>query len=172
MRRRFKTRNLLAPVLGFGVLLFSGVVYAAMSGNLDFSGTVSRNSNCALNIESAINVDPSTTSIAQADHTIAASVDSATRNILTFSTNLEYQADAKHITFQVMNVGNCIMELEDLVIHQAPDNGVQVTWPDLDGIVLEPGETTGSKTIVVAWVTNPGATTDEKMQASIAYHQQ
>jgi hypothetical protein len=71
-----------------------------------------------------------------------------------------------------MNVGNCTQELGTLSINGIPNNGVVVNWPALDGIVLGPGESTGTKTITVQWESSPSATTTETMSATINYAEQ
>ena len=169
IRKKNESRKLLIPTIALSVLLLSGIVYAAASGTFTFSGTVDRNSNCKLNIEAASNANPASTTLYQADSTVTASVDSATRNTLTFSTTLDFAAPAKEITFQIQNVGNCTQVLGELSITGAPSNGVVVNWPSLDDIVLAPGESTGTKTITVEWSSNGGSTTTETMSATINY---
>jgi hypothetical protein len=172
VRKKVESRKLALPVIGLAALLVSGIVYAAASGTLSFTGTVDRNSNCKLNIEAATNVNPDSTILYQLDGSVIATVDAATRNTLSFSTDLDFQAPAKEITFQVQNVGNCTQVLGQLSITGAPSNGVIVNWPNLDGIVLAPGESTGTRTISVEWASNGTATTTETMSATVNYTEQ
>ena len=169
LRKRFNKRKLVIPVVAAAVLLVSGIVYAAASGTLTFSGSVGRNSNCRLNIEAATNVNPNSTTLYQPNSTVTATVDSATRNTLTFSTDLTYNDPAKNITFQVQNVGNCYQELSSLSIITTPSNGVTVSWPNLNGIQLPPGTSTGTLTVSVQWTSASSATTTETMSATINY---
>ena len=172
IRRKNESRKIVAPVVALSVLLLSGIVYAAASGTFTFTGTVDRNSNCKLNIEAASNVNPNSTTLYQPDSSVIATVDAATRNTLSFSTNLDYAAPAKEVTFQVQNVGNCTQVLGALSITDTPGNGVVVNWPDLDGIVLAPGQNTGTKTITIEWSSDGVATTTETMSATINYVEQ
>ncbi|MCL2869819.1 hypothetical protein FWF48_03360 [Candidatus Saccharibacteria bacterium] len=169
LRKRVNKRKLLAPIIAAAALVLSGIVYAAASGYLSFGGSVGRNANCKLNIESAINVDSTTTTLYQSDPTITATVDGATRETMNFSTNLDYQAPAKEITFQVVNVGTCYQELGALEILSSPSNGVVVNWPSLDGIQLPPESSTGAMTISVQWTSVPSSQTTETMSARISY---
>lgn len=172
IRKRFKSRRLAIPMIAVAALLVSAIVYAAATGNLTFTGTVGRNSNCKLNIEAATNVNPNSTALYQADSTVTATVDSSTRNTLSFSTDLTYAAPAKSITFQIQNVGNCTQVLGSLAITGTPGNGVIVNWPNLNGMVLAPGTSSGTQTITVQWTTISSATTTESMSATISYSEQ
>ncbi|MCL2173726.1 hypothetical protein FWH58_00260 [Candidatus Saccharibacteria bacterium] len=169
LRKRVNLRRLAAPIAVAAVLVVSGIVYAAASGYLNFSGSVGRNASCKLNIEAASNVNSSSTTLYQADPTVTATVDGSTRETLSFSTNLTYGDPAKEITFQVINVGNCYQELGELEILTSPSNGITVTWPDLDGLQLEPEASTGTMTIEVEWASNPSSQTTETMSARIDY---
>lgn len=172
VRRRFKTRTIMVPMVFLSVLLVSGIIYAAATGNLTFTGTVGRNSNCKLNIEAATNVNPNSTILYQPNSTVTASVDAATRNTLSFSTDLTFEDPAKTISFQIQNVGNCTQVLGNLAITGTPGNGVVVTWPNLNGMVLEPGTSSGPLAITVQWTTVSAATTTETMSATISYTEQ
>ena len=169
IRKRFRTRKLVFPMLALSILLVSGIVYAAATGNLTFSGTVGRNSNCKLNIEAATNVNPNSTTLYQPDSTVTATVDSSTRNTLSFATDLTFDAPAKNITFQIQNVGNCTQKLGSLSITGTPGNGVVVNWPNLNNLTLSPGTSSGTLTITVQWTTVSSATTTETMSATITY---
>lgn len=172
MRRRLKTRAIMTPVILLSVLLVSGIVYAASTGNLTFTGTVGRNSNCNLNIEAATNVNPNSTTLYQPNSTVTVSVDATTRETLSFSTDLTFKDPAKTIAFQIQSVGNCIQVLGNLSITGTPGNGVIVTWPNLNGMVLEPGTSSGPLIITVQWTTVSAATTTETMAATISYTEQ
>lgn len=169
MRRRFKTKNIIIPVILLSIFLVSAIVYAAATGNLTFNGTVGRNSNCKLNIEAATNVNPSSTTLYQPNPTVTASVDASTRNTLSFSTDLTFDDPAKVITFQIQNVGNCTQVLGSLSITGTPGNGVVVTWPNINGMILTPGTSSGPLSISVQWTTVSSATTTETMSATITY---
>ena len=151
------------------VLTISVVAYASFSGYLRINGSVRRLKDCKLNIEASENVNPNSTVLWQADSSVIATVDAATRETLSFSTNLVYSAPAKEITFQIQNVGTCVQQLGNLIINRAPSNGVVVSWPDLNGIILSPGDSTGTRTITVAWTSSSIATSDEVMSAQIHY---
>lgn len=171
IRKRFKQRDLAIPIAVFCVMLASGVVYAAASGYLTFQGTVSRASNCNLDIESATAPDPSITNIAQQDPTVASSVDSATRETLTFSTTLSYE-QTKYIRFNVQNSGNCTMRLNTMDIVQAPNAGITVVWPvSLNNVTIAPGGVSGPHVIAVSWLSDPTAATTVTASAQISYEE-
>jgi hypothetical protein len=173
LRKRFEpsrtsiiSLKIMAAVL---ILACSAFAYASYAGFLRVTGSVRRLANCKLNIEAAENVNPDSTTLFQNDPTVFATVDAATRETLSFSTNLVYSEPAKEVTFQIMNVGTCHQRLNNLIVTRFPGNGVVVNWPDLDGIMLPPGSTTGTQVITVEWSSNSTSTTDEIMQAQINY---
>ncbi|MCL2002315.1 hypothetical protein FWG76_02830 [Candidatus Saccharibacteria bacterium] len=172
IRKKFKARKLMVPMVTASFFLVAGAVYAAATGAFTLSGSVGRNANCRLNIEAATNVDPSSTNIFQTDSTITAAVDAATRNTLSFATDLTYGATAKQVQFQIQNVGNCTQVLGSMVVVDAPSNGVVVGWPSINGLVLGPGQSSGPLEITVQWTTEPTATTSEIMSATITYSEQ
>jgi len=135
-----KATLLVATILVVGLSI---AVYAMSVGELNIAGSVRRVAHCKLNIEAANNVNHNSTTLFQADPSVFATVDAATRETLSFSTNLVYGAPAKEVTFQIQNVGTCYQQLNNLIINTIPANGVVVSWPYLDGIVLAPGESTG-----------------------------
>jgi hypothetical protein len=169
MRRRVNHKKFTLLVAAISVLTVSAIVYALAFGSFEISGSVRRAAGCKLNIEAATNVDTNSTTLFQSDSTVFATVDIATRETVSFSTNLVYGAPAKEVTFQIQNVGTCHQRLGNLIVTRAPANGVVVSWPDLDGIILAPGASTGTLTIFVEWITHSTSTTDEIMQAMISY---
>jgi hypothetical protein len=169
MRKRVNHYKFTLLVAAIAILPITIAVYALASGSFNISGSVRRSVHCKLNIEAAANVNTGSTTLYQNDSTIFATVDVAARETLSFSTNLVYGAPAKEVTFQIQNVGVCSQQLGSLMVTRAPANGVVVNWPDLDGIILLPGESTGTKTITVEWISEPTSTTDEIMQAMINY---
>jgi hypothetical protein len=170
MRKRFEPPcNSILLIAVFLFLSASAVVYASYAGFFRISGNVRRLANCKLNIEAAENVNPNSTALFQSDPTVFASVDAATRETLSFSTNLVYGEPAKEITFQIQNVGTCHQRLDNLVVVRVPGNGVVVNWPDLNGILLSPGASTGTQVITVEWTSQSTSATDEIMQAQINY---
>jgi hypothetical protein len=172
VRRRFRSKTLLVPVLLLSVFLVSGIAWAVTQGTLTFTGEVRGTIDCRLSIESTVDVNHTATEIAQADPRVSAMVDGATRNTLTFAAELDYQATPTQITFQVMNTGSCVMVLENLIINQEPTDGVVANWPRLSGMILYTGETTETQIITAQWQTNPTADATEIVRASIAYFQQ
>jgi hypothetical protein len=169
MRRRVNHQKFTLLVAAFLVLTVIGMVFALATGSLNVSGSVRRAARCKLNIEAATNVNTNSATLFQSDSTVFATVDIATRETLSFSTNLAYGAPAKEVTFQIQNVGTCHQRLGNLIITRTPANGVVVNWPDLDGIILAPGASTGTLSIYVEWITHSTSTTDEIMQAMISY---
>jgi hypothetical protein len=170
LRKRFApSRNSILLIAAILILTGSVVAYASYAGFLQISGSARRLADCKLNIEAAENVNSASTILFQSDSTVFATVDAATRETLSFSTNLVFDAPAKEITFQIQNVGTCHQRLNNLVIVRVPGNGVVVNWPNLDGILLPPGATTGTQVITVEWTSQSGALSDEVMQAQINY---
>ena len=143
-------KNLVIAIILFTSLFLISVVYAAVSGNLDYSGYVARSVNVDLRIVNTTLQNP------RLGETVT--VSSALNDYKTLQINLSLlqPGDERKITFQLQNVGNVATTLASLVTVN-PDyyaSCIMVNWPELSGLVIHPGTTSAVYEIKVTWDVN------------------
>jgi len=163
-----KTRSRIYWTTGaFALLLLIGIVYAAATGLLHFSGTAMFNPNVKLAITDAAITDQATgesVSITPGGDTLA------------FTVHLTAPNETRYVTFKVANVGNEDAILGALsTVAPAASSGITVSWPTLDGVIVDTGTTMPTSdeyTIAVTWNSAyPQVTQDVTIVASIDYTQ-
>ena len=159
-----KKRNLYIVITILAIFLVTGVVYAAANGVLTFGGTSRFNSNIDLNIVNALIEDE------QAGDTLAVVGNNDTLN---FSLLMKSPGDTRYIKFKIQNVGNVDASLENMSVNDPLENsGITVTWPVLNNVVVDAGDTSDEYTIAVHWDSAfATATQDVTFSATINYSQ-
>ena len=164
MKEESKRRTLAIVLVMFVALLLTGIVYAAVTGTLDFFGTSRFGTNVDL-----VFVNESITGPESGDSVIV----SNNGHTLTFNVLMTTPGTTRYIKFKVENVGNVAAELGELVITgPTASTGIVVTWPTLDGVVVEAGATSAEYTIEVYWdPAYPSVTADANFSATIDFAQ-
>jgi hypothetical protein len=161
MRKRKYMYTILALV---GVLAL-GIVYAATTGLLNFSGTAVINPNVKVVFDSA-RIENGT-----ASDTYSISPDGQS---LTFSVNLAGQDDYADIYFALANTGNVPVVLGNLTdTTPGADGTVTVTWPDnMDGYTFGAGSGMQWDKSIRLTLSDPFATTGSRtFTATLNYEQ-
>jgi hypothetical protein len=160
MRER---RRIYTIVAAFSLLLVGGIIYAAVTGNLAFDGTAGFNPNVRLNMvqEQIVNI--------KAGESVTVDPSGQT---LTFTVRLDEPGENRNVRFRIENVGNTGATLGTLTTTPPTGNGVNINWPTLNNVAVEPGTTTGEHMITVTWdPAYPQATQDVTLSATINYAQ-
>ncbi|MCL1789999.1 MAG: hypothetical protein FWG40_01360 [Peptococcaceae bacterium] len=138
----------------FGVLalfLLSAIVYAAIAGLLVFNGMALLNPGLRVDfVDESLEGGPLTVDM----EVVEAIEVTDSGQTLKFTVYLSAPGQSRDVFFKVKNVGALSAEL-DTIIPGYPGElpaGVLVDWPeDIDGLILEPGETSDEYTITVSW---------------------
>ena len=149
----------------FAVLLVSSVVYAAWTGVLNFSGTAELNQTVRLDIVGESITDK------KASESIAVSTPEG--ETLTFTVELDAPNDTRYVNFSIRNAGNLPVILSRLdIIAPSEGSGVVADWPNVQNMVIQPGETSDEQTIAVHWApTHAGITQSVNLSATVNYEQ-
>ena len=165
MRRERRRIHLIIWVFAF--LLVGGIAYAALTGTLDFHGTVGFNPNVRLNM--VVDAEP----IANPKEGESAAVD-PTGQTLTFTVRLDEPGETRNVRFRIENAGNVSATLGTLSTTTTPatGSGINVSWPSLNGVSVVAGAITAEHIIAVSWdPAYPQATQEVTVSASINYSQ-
>ena len=172
-------KSIISAIIVFICILGISIVYAASTGQLTIGGT-------ALFLlpgdVDLIIVDAgfSDLSPARIEATFQESVVVpmiTDRKMMQITVDLLYPMDKRIIVFKIQNIENIKAGLESLQITDEPDittSGVKITWPELDGVVLLPGETSAEFEIIIEWdldYYDIGNVGEHVFSASIAYYQ-
>jgi hypothetical protein len=162
MRNRKRTYTIIGAFL---LLFVVGIVYAATTGTLNLTGIAGFNTNVRLNI-----IDESITSEGTGENV---GVNPA-GDTLTFTVHMNSPGETRHVNFKIENVGNADAILGTLTAPSpAPESGITVVWPTLNGVVVDTGATmpeSGEYTAAITWDSNfPEVTQDVNLSASINY---
>ena len=158
-------RNWYVTLSAIALLLLIGVAFAAATGILNFSGAAKLSNNVDLNI-----IEPAVTDV-QSGESATVTADGKTLN---FTTILPEPGDTRYVTFKIENVGNVDAVLGSLssTVTPAPGSGIEVTWPSLNGVTVDKGDTSVKYTIEVHWDENyKSATQNVSFSATINYQQ-
>lgn len=163
-----KNKGLKIGVVLFALLFSTGVVYAATTGTLSFSGQATFTGHAELIFTDVALLNPrdgeraSVNSILNDNKTLLINVD------------LIQPEDYRIVTFKIKNTGSRTVQLGELIKNNPnPATGVAVIWPNLDGLVVFPGTTSNEFQIRIYWdvayyMVGSGAV---EFSASIAYQQ-
>ena len=160
-------RRMFTIIAAFALLLVTGIVYAATTGNLNFTGTAGFNTNVRLNI-----IDEAVTSPVPGE---GVSVNAA-KDTLTFTVHLSNPGETRYVKFRVENTGNADVVMGSLS-YTLPEatSGITVSWPSLNGVTVATGgimPATGEYIIGVTWNPDyPNVTQDVTLTAGISYAQ-
>jgi len=142
-----KTKNNIAiAVFVFISLMLTGIVYAASTGNLEYSGYVARSVNVDLQIANATLLNPRTGETV----TVSPALDYKTIQI---NVNLVQPGDERIIEFQIENIGSVSATLDNLITSN-PDptlSGIIITWPQLTNLTILPTQTSQVFQIKIKW---------------------
>ena len=139
-----KNKKLLLAAVILFIVLFTGVVYAAESGSLTFTGRVARTSILDLELEN----------ISLNDIRFGEIVETADANkkSMRFYVLLTQPGDTRIINFNIVNAGNMAARLQELdVVTPEASAGVAITWTPLANLVIMPGESAGPFAVTITW---------------------
>lgn len=186
-------------IAGFGIFLLGGIVYAATTGILTISGTVTRgdavdldfiNATCATQVTTGVEAGDgyTTTGATSGNYNCGVAISdvspataNGTNDKLDFGIYLREPGDTNTITFYIKNVGSVPALLDGVAISttgftgDATDNAINLsgTYTGLStSQTLAVGATAGPYTIVVDWPTTAtDATGGASFSATIDYEQ-
>lgn len=186
-------------IAGFGIFLLGGVVYAATTGILSISGTVTRgdavdldfiNASCATQVTTGVETGDGYTvaGAAGGDYNCGVTIADVTpatangaKDKLNFGVYLREPGDTNTITFYIKNVGSVPALLDSIAVSttgfvgDATDNGISLsgTYSNLaTGQTLAVGGMAGPYTIVIDWpIAATDATGGASFTATLDYEQ-
>ena len=160
---RTDRRRVYTVAIVFAVILLIGVVYAAITGALNFGGTARLTNTKLIIVDEAITDKTANESIFV----------NVPKDTLTFTVHLDKPNDTRYVTFKIENTGNvdAVLGKLDTELPEA-ETGIVVKWPELDGVVIPKNGTSAEYTIEVHWDNDyDEADQDVNLSATITYAQ-
>jgi len=161
MHNRRRGFYIIASVLA--IMLLIGAVYAATTGVLNFGGTAKLNNVKLIIVDETITGELAGESVGV----------NPAKDTLSFTVRLT-EGQTRYIKFKVENVGNRPAVLGTLMETTPAESGsgVEVTWPSMNGDIIEHETKSGEYTIAVHWnEAYPNVTQDVTLSATISYSQ-
>ena len=137
-------KKLLYIAAVFFVLLFMGIVYAAETNAITFTGRVARTDN--------LNLELRDISLSDIRFGEIVEFSDANRKSMRFYVLLTEPGDSRIISFYIYNSGNMAAKLSGLNVNNPEASmGVALSYSPLENVVVLPGGKSGPHTVTVSW---------------------